>query len=153
MSDLIDACKHWKEAFKYTSSSFVGYYYEHNITTAQFLIAVFNDQTKSGKSLYNRDGDPRNHASIEYFNAFKTSAKKTNNLHAWRDAVEMAVYMNIPNLIEESLKGYIHCMNGKALSDVGKSIAYDILKSIDNQDVLEGYDQFNSLTLYIGKSS
>lgn len=111
---------------------------DHNISTTDFLLKTFGEKcSRTGALKFNNQGSPVKNADIGYYNVFKSSAQRQSSIHAWRDAIEMAVYLNDLRLINESLSGFIDCVDGQAsLQKKGRKTALGILQSIDNLDTL-----------------
>ena len=144
MDKLLNSYEYWSLSREKCDTRLKSYI-DYNLSTTTFLINVFGVKNSfTGKLIFNPKGDPKNHASYDFYKVYKELALKISSIHAWRDAVEMAIYLDDNHLIDESVSGYVDCVNGKSFNKRARRLALDILQGVDNSYVLNENNIYTS---------
>lgn len=148
MYHLRVAEKCWNEALKLVPASFLSLvsYIKHNCMTVNFLLKVYGyNNSLTGQFVYRKPSlaEKKACASQEYYEAFKKCAEHNASLAAWRDAVEMAIFIGNEYLIKDALSGYVGCVRDKGLlTKKAKLLAFELLEAADIDSTLVSYRSY-----------
>lgn len=148
MYHLRVAEKCWNESLKLIPESFLSLvsYIKHNCMTVTFLLKVYGyNNPLTGQFVYRKPSiaEKKTCASQEYYEVFKKCAEHNASLAAWRDTVEMAIFIGNEYLIKDALSGYVGYVRDRGLlTKKAKLLAFELLEAADIDGTLASYRSY-----------